>query len=312
VGHALVRGPIRFADLEGIALRVLVLGGTGSIGSAVLTELLAAGHDVLALARSENSAALMEACGAKILRGDIRNPAGWVPSIPEIDAVIHAATDFSDEMDVVDRQLLDSLLPMLGAMPRRVRLVYTGGCWLYGQTGERVATETTPFDPLPAFAWSVPTIERVLAAPEVDALIIHPAMVYTHDGGVFSSFVEDARAGGPITIVDGEHVHWPLVHADDLAVLYRLVLERGAAGASYNGAAVAGLPVGSIVRAIARRFGLTAAELRIVSANAAAVEHGEWARGYGLDQRMSGDRPRSELGWLPMRADPLRELAEPG
>lgn len=242
----------------------------------------------------------------------MRNPAGWVSSVPEIDAVIHAATDFSDEMDAIDRRLLDALLPMLGAMPSRVRLVYTGGCWLYGETGARIATETTPFDPLPAFAWSVPTIERVLGAPEIDALIIHPAMVYTHDGGVFSSFVEDARAGGPITIVGGEHVHWPLVHADDLAVLYRLVLERGAAGASYNGAAVAGLPVGSIVRAIASRHGLTAPELRIVGADAIAAEKGEWARGYGLDQQMSGDKARRELGWRPVHGEPLRELAEPG
>lgn len=291
-------------------MRVLVLGGTGSIGSAVLTELLAAGHDVLALARS--SAALMEARGAKILRGDIRNPAGWISSMPDIDAVIHAATDFSDEMDAVDRQLLDKLLPMLGTMPRRVRLIYTGGCWLYGQTGERIATETTPFDPLPAFAWSVPTIERVLAAPEVDALIIHPAMVYTHDGGVFSSFVDDARAGGPITVVGNEYVRWPLVHADDLAVLYRLALERGAPSASYNGAAVAGLPVGSIFRAIARRYGQTAPDLRIVSADAIAAEKGEWARGYALDQQMSGDRAGHELGWQPVHLDPLRELTEPG
>ena len=293
-------------------MRVLVLGGTGSIGSAVLTEFLATGHDVLALARSENSAALMEARGAKILRGDMRDPAGWVSSMPDIDAVIHAATDFSDEMDAVDRQLLDKLLPMLDTMPRRVRLVYTGGCWLYGQTGEHIATETTPFDPLPAFAWSVPTIERVLAASEVDALIIHPAMVYTHDGGVFSSFVDDARAGGPIIVVGGEYIRWPLVHADDLAVLYRLVLERGAAGASYNGAAVAGLPVGSIVRAIARRYGQTAPALRIVSADAIAAEKGEWARGYALDQQMSGDRAGHDLDWRPMHADPLRELAEPG
>lgn len=292
-----------------MAMRVLVLGGTGSIGSAVLTELLAAGHDVLALARSEHSASLMATRGAKILRGDMRDPAGWVPSMPEIDAVIHAATDFSDEMDAVDRRLLDALLPTLGAMPRRVRLIYTGGCWLYGRTGKRVATETTPFDPLPAFAWSVPTIERVLGAPEVDALIIHPAMVYAHDGGVISSFVEDLKAGCPTRIVGGEHVHWPLVHADDLAVLYRLVLERGTAGASYNGAAIDGLPVGSIVRAIARRFGLP--KLQIVSADAIAAEKGEWARGYGLDQQMSGGRARRELGWRPSHLDPLRELAEP-
>ena len=117
----------------------------------------------------------MKARGAKILRGDINEPATWAASIPQLDAVIHAASDFSDGMAATDARLLDALLPALAAMPSRPRLVYTGGCWLFGATGDRIATETTPFDPLPAFAWSVPMIERVLQAPEIDAQIIHPA-----------------------------------------------------------------------------------------------------------------------------------------
>ncbi len=143
-------------------MRVMVLGGTGSIGSAVVRELVAAGHQVVGLARSEGSADALRRHGAAPLMGDIHKPEGWVETLPPIDAVVHAATDFSDDMAEIDRRLLDALLPALGAMPRRPRFLYTGGCWLFGATGNVVATETTPFNSLPAFAWSVPTIGRVL------------------------------------------------------------------------------------------------------------------------------------------------------
>ncbi len=174
-------------------MRVLVLGGTGSIGSAVVKELLRNRHEVLGLARSERSATVIAGFGAAPLIGDIRQPEGWVGVIPPVDAVLHAATDFSDDMGDVDDRLLDMLLPVLGTM-QRPRFIYTGGCWLYGETGSEVATETMPFNPLPAFAWSVPMLERVLGSAEIEPLIVHPAMVYTHDGGVLSSFIEDAKS----------------------------------------------------------------------------------------------------------------------
>ncbi|GLS32716.1 Nucleoside-diphosphate-sugar epimerase [Mesorhizobium albiziae] len=223
-------------------MRIFILGGTGSIGAPVVRELAATGHDVIGLARSERSAARLAELGATPLAGDIRQPEEWIENIQAVDAVVHAASDFSDEMEAVDRRLLDVLLPALGAMPRRPRFLYTGGCWLYGATGDSIATETSPFDPLPAFAWSVPMIERVLKAPGIEPLIVHPAMVYTADSGVISAFVEAARTGRAMRIVEGEHVRWPLVHADDLALLYRLVLERGAAGSVYHGAAQDGAP----------------------------------------------------------------------
>jgi nucleoside-diphosphate-sugar epimerase len=290
-------------------LRIFILGGTGSIGASVVRELVAAGHDVIGLARSEGSAGRLAELGATPLAGDIRQPESWTQNIPSVEAVVHAASDFSDDMEAVDRRLLDALLPALGAMPRRPRFLYTGGCWLYGATGDSIATETSPFDPLPAFAWSVPMIERVLKAPGVEPLIVHPAMVYTIDGGVISAFVEAARAGCAMRIVEGEHVRWPLIHADDLALLYRLVLERGATGSVYNGVAQDGVPVGAIADAVARRFGATTSP-QIISADTIAAQLGDWARGYGMDQQMSGAKARRELGWRPVHEDMPAGLAE--
>jgi len=170
-------------------------------------------------------------------------------------------------------------------------------------------TEATPFRPLPAFAWMVPQLARVLASKQTDGIIIHPAMVYAGEGGVFSRFARAAAEGRDVPVVGSEAVRWPLVHSEDLAALYALALERSTPGASYIGAAVEGFPVGRIARAFARRFGARHEPPEIVSVDAIAAELGEWARGYALDQRLSGDKARRELGWTPRHLDPETEIA---
>lgn len=290
-----------------IKLRIFIMGGTGTIGAAVVRELLDRGHDVIGLARSPSSASALQRLGASSLPGDIRAPKLWVERLPEVDAIVHAATDFDNDMGDVDTRLLDNLLPVLAKM-QRPRFVYTGGCWLYGPTGTKPATEASPFDPLPAFAWMVPNLRRVLAASEVTGLVVHPAMVYDRRGGVFASFIEQARKGGPVLVVGSEHVRWPLVHAEDLARLYALVLERGMKGHSYNGAAVQALPVGQLASKIAHHFGGPGCPLEVISADEAAEMWGEWARGYALDQAMSSERATSELGWQPVHISPDHQI----
>jgi len=103
-------------------------------------------------------------------------------------------------------------------------------------------------------------------------------------------------------------VHWPLVHAEDLATLYRLALEGSAPGECYIGAAIEGLSVGRIARAYARRFGTRRPDPEVISADQIAAELGEWARGYALNQWQSGEKARRRLGWRPLHLDPLSEI----
>jgi nucleoside-diphosphate-sugar epimerase len=233
------------------------------------------------------------------LPGDLGTPETWAAALPPIDAVIHAACDFNTGMGAVDRRLLDRLLPALAARRNRPRLIITGWCWLFGATGDVVATEATPFRPLPAFAWMVPQIGRVLTSSDVEGIVVHPAMVYEAGGGVFHRFAREARAGEAVRIVQSEAVRWPLVHSEDLATLYARALERAPAGSNYIGASIEGFAVGRIARAFAERFGNPHMPPEIVSANTMAAELGEWARGYALDQRLSGAKARRELGWAP-------------
>jgi nucleoside-diphosphate-sugar epimerase len=270
--------------------------------------LIARGHDVLGLARSEASAARLAGFGATPLRGDIASPEAWTGRLPKIDAVIHAACDFGSDMGAIDRHLLDHLLPALGAQANKLRFIYTGGCWLFGATGDAIAAEETALDPLPAFAWMVPHLARMLAASEVDGIVIHPAMVYAADGGVFQRFASYAVERGAVRVVGNENVRWPLVHADDLATLYALALERAPARSVYIGAANDGVMVGRIARAFAKRFGARTQNPQIISADAAAAEWGEWARGYARDQRLSGAKAQRELGWQPVHVDVDQEI----
>jgi nucleoside-diphosphate-sugar epimerase len=290
-------------------VRILVLGGTGSIGSPIVRELMHRGHDVWALARSAASAASLREAGATAVDGDIGSPESWAATLPNLDAVIHAACDFNSDMEAIDRRLLDTLLPALAAQPKKPRFIYTGGCWLFGATGEAVATERSAFRPLAAFAWMVPQLQRILASREIDGIVIHPAMVYAGAGGVFSRFAQDAAERDRVRVVESEAVRWPLAHSEDLANLYALALERASAGSSYIGVAIEGLSVGKIARAFSDRFGARHREPEIVSADAIASELGEWARGYALDQRLSGAKARRELGWQPRHFDPLGEIA---
>lgn len=284
-------------------MRALVLGGTGTIGRAVVRALLDRGAAVDALARTDAAAAAVRGAGARPVTGDIGHPAGWREAVARADAVVHAACGFDDDMARTDAILLDGLLPAMAASGRTPALVYTGGCWLYGATGARIADEDAPLDPPPEWAWMVDHAARARAAPGVRAVVIHPAMVWDADGGVLRSMGADARAGRAVRVVADPGVRWPLVHADDLADLYVRAIERAPAGAIYNGAAIEGIAVGDLARAIAARAGAGGA-IEVVPLDRWIAERGGWARGHGLDQQMSGRRARDALGWAPVRLDP--------
>jgi nucleoside-diphosphate-sugar epimerase len=133
--------------------------------------------------------------------------------------------------------------------------------------------------------------------------------VYEPAGGVFLRFARDARERDAIRVVGREAVRWPLVHSEDLATLYALALENAPARSSYIGSAVEGLAVGRIARALAKRFGTRHLEPEIISTAAAVAGLGDWAKGYALDQQLSGAKARRELGWTPNHLDPELEIA---
>ena len=181
-------------------MKILILGGTGSIGTAVTAELVQHGHTVIGLSRSEKSDLKLEHLGATPHRGDMRFPDQWAALVTEVDGLIQLATTFDDDMAEVDAIAMNAIMRQARRRHSPLRLLYTGGCWLYGATGDKVACEKRPLRPILPFSWMTEHGQTLENAAQLSVAILHPAMVYHNEGGVFSRFIQQAQAGEPIEV----------------------------------------------------------------------------------------------------------------
>lgn len=289
-------------------MQVFVLGGTGTIGRAVVAELVKRDHQVHALSRSERSGKQLALAGAHPVKGDLTDPDHWADAALSCSAIIQVAATFDDNMGDVDAKAMTALMAAAKRQTEPTRLIYTGGCWLYGDTRGELATEDRPFDPLPAFACMVKHAEMLRNAPNLSTTIVHPAMVYdTRDGGVFHRFLAAARARQRIEIWGSAETRWPLIESSDLARAYCDLAERADLVGHFNASAEEGVAVGKIASVVSQAYG-TPTEPVIRTRDEAVKVHGPWAIGPTLDQRMSAQKLRSATGWQPRWtnfADPI-------
>ncbi|MEM7057253.1 MAG: NAD-dependent epimerase/dehydratase family protein [Pseudomonadota bacterium] len=280
-------------------MRIFVLGGTGSIGTAVTPELVSHGHDVLALARSDSSARALRDWGAEVVRGDVTSDdVSWATHIGQCDAVINLADTFEENMAEVEPRISDLIIAQAATMEHPLRVLWTGGCWQYGATGDRVATEDDEFHPISFYKRAQMTADKLLAAENVSPAILHPAMVYHKSGGVFERFIDQAQTSDPIDIWGGPDTRWPLVHRDDVAVAYRLLAEHADLVGHFNVTAEQGIRVGDIVDAIAQHHDHRAGR-RVRAMEEVVAENGAWAEGPTLDQQISAEKIMRDTGWRP-------------
>lgn len=284
-------------------MRVFILGGTGSIGTAIVSELIARAHDVTALSRSQPSDRKLQALGAQLYRGDLTGPYSWVGDAVACDAIIHVAATFGDDMGAVDRAVVSELMRAAEDKARETRLLYTGGCWMYGETGDDIATEDRAFDPLPAFAWMAEHGEELLKAPGFATAIVHPAMVYHDDGGgVFGRFTAAAQEGRRLEISGSPQTRWPIIERTDLARAYCDLLVRPDLTGHFNAVSQEGVRVGEIARSIAQVYG-AASDAEVLTVEDLVREHGAWAKGPTLDQQMSARKLKRLTSWKPRVTD---------
>jgi len=288
-------------------MRTLVLGATGFIGQSIARELMEHGHKVVALARTKASEAKLADEGVEVIRGNLRHPERWSGIVRKVDAIIHVAATFSDDMGDVDRHLVEVLIAEAERAQHRIRFIYTGGCWLYGVTGNKIACEESDFDPLPSFEWMIDNSSEVFAAACFEAMLIHPAMVYDRNGGAISGMLSSACESGRVEVWGSLMTRWPVVHRQDLARAYRVVLEKGEGGQSYCVSAENGVTAGEMASVIARRCGLKH-EPQVLTGAEVIVKYGECARGPMLDQQMSGEKIKDTLGWVPRYKNILSEI----
>lgn len=279
-------------------MNVLVLGGTGNIGSAIVQALVARGARVGTLCRNERRAERAETLSSTPLVGDIRRPEAWIGEAGRFDAVIHAACTFDQEMGEVDTRLTAALLEALSAGRARKKLLYTAGAWCYGNTPPEGADETSAFDPVPEFAWGVDNSRAVLRSPSVWGMTIHPSnVVDRYKLGVPPVLLRENQGQDVLRAPATPESRWPLVEREDLAQLYCLVLEKGEAGHDYMGTSEPGVPVQKMVDKLARHLGIAATMYE--PAEYWMNKYGSWARGYMLSQIVHSRKAVRELGWAP-------------
>ncbi|KEF08988.1 3-beta hydroxysteroid dehydrogenase [Streptomyces rimosus] len=295
-------------------MRVFVTGATGFIGTAVVRELLGAGHTVLGLARSDRAAAALTAAGAAAHRGTLDDPGSLREGAAAADGVIHLAYhhDFSDQAAFANAAQLDlSAVEALGAALEGTGkpLVITSGTLMLASLAPgRTATE----EDLPAPGADGPRMAsentaRSLARRGVRTSVVRLAPTVHDEGdrGFVPHLIATAREKGVSAYIGDGSNHWPAVPRRDAARLFRLALESAPPGATLHGTAEQGIPFRAIAESIAHGLDLPTTTL---APDQATTHFGFLGALVPLDNPTSSTLTRKQLGWEPVHPGLLEDL----
>ncbi len=300
-------------------MRVFVTGASGWIGSAVVPELIGAGHQVTGLARSDASAAALTAAGAQVHRGTLDDPGSLRSAAAVSDGVIHLAFkhdlafsgDFQGAADA-DRRAVETFGEALAGSGRP--FVIASGT--LGLAPERVGTERDGHGPGPAAAALGRGPQTRLATAEItlslasrsvrsSVLRLPPTVHGEGDNGFMAALVGIARDKGVSGYIGDGSNRWPAVHRLDAAHLFRLALENAPAGSTLHAIADEGVPIRAIAEVIGRHLGFPVAAV----SPADAAEHFGWLAGYlAADSPASSTLTRELLGWQPAHPGLIDDL----
>jgi nucleoside-diphosphate-sugar epimerase len=288
-------------------MRILVTGATGLIGGAVARRLASAGHAVMGLARSDASAAKLADQGYEVVHGDLADAASVADAARTADAVVHAASPNDRNMAEYDEAVTRAIIGALRGSAKR--FVYTSGCLLYGATGDTPATEDSPLHPVDLVRFRQKLEAEVLAAGAdgVHSIVIRPGWVYGGGGGAAMMMYGSAKEHGTARYVGDGQNRWTTVHADDLAELYLLALEKAPAASIFNGVYGAAIPLIEIARAASEGAGARGRVAAWPLDDARQVLWG-FADAIACDQVIAGELAQHELDWRPSRRSILEDL----
>lgn len=286
-------------------MRVFVTGATGFIGSAVVKELLGAGHQVLGLTRSDAGAQALAAAGAEVHRGDLEDMESLRSGAAGADAVIHTAfrhdwSRFAESCEL-DRQAIEAIGSVLQGSSRPF-IVSSG----VGVAEGRAATEddppfSSPLLPRVSEATAAALMERGVCASVVRLPQVHD----TAKQGLVTPLIAIARAKGVSAYVGEGKNRWPAAHVTDVARLYLLALEKGTARARYHAVAEEGVPLKDIATAIGRGLNVP---VQSIPREQAQEHFGFLGFFAGRDPLTSSAQTRAKLGWNPTGPTLLTDL----
>jgi nucleoside-diphosphate-sugar epimerase len=287
-------------------MRVFVTGATGFIGSAVVRELVDAGHQVLGLARSEKAAKDLVAAGAEVHRGSLEDLESLRSGAAAADGVIHTAFihDFANYGPAAeaDKRAIETLGTALAGSNRP--LLVTGGTLLVQPQGQ-LATEDDAANS--SFPRKSEEAGSALVSRGVRASVVRlpPSVHGKGDHGFVPRLISIAHEKGVSAYIGDGLNRWPAVHRLDAAHLYRLVLEKGSAGGRYHGVADDGVPTREIAEIIGRRLNVPV----VSKSREEAADHFGWiAHFFAMDVPASSAQTQERLGWCPGQPGLIADL----
>ncbi|GLS46471.1 SDR family oxidoreductase [Methylobacterium brachythecii] len=290
-------------------MRIFLTGATGFIGSAIVPELLAAGHQVLGLTRSDAGARALADAGAEPHRGDIEDLDSLRRGAAKVDAVIHTAFDhdfsnFAANCEK-DRRVIMAMGEALAGSDRP--LLITSGTGMGTPESGGLATEDVfnTGHPNPRVVSEI-TGARLLEGGVNVSVMRLPQVHDTVKQGLISPLIEVTRQKGVSAYLGEGNNRWPSCHVLDVARLYRLAIERGEAGARYHAVAEEGVAAREIAEVVGR--GLTLPVVSLLPEEAPG--HFGWlAMFVGLDMPASSAWTQATLGWQPTGPGLIADLA---
>ena len=287
-------------------MRVFVTGATGFVGTAVVRELIDAGHQVLGLARSDAGTKSLVAAGADVHWGSLEDLESLRSGAAAADGVIHTAFihDFSNYGPAADadRLAIETLGDAVAGSDRP--LIVTSGTLLAQRQGSFATEEDAPN---PSFPRKSEEAALALAARGVRACVLRlpPSVHGNGDHGFVPRLISVACEKGVSAFIGDGLNRWPAVHRLDAVHLYRLVLEKGSAGATYHGVADEGVPTREIAEAIGQGLNVPV----VSKSHEAAADHFGWiARFFGIDGPASSALTQERLRWRPVQPGIIADL----
>ena len=292
-------------------MRIFVTGASGFVGSAVVQDLMLAGHQVLGLARSDAAADTLIAAGVEVYRGELEHPETLQEGAASADAVVHTAFihDFSRFKEVceVERLAIEALGAALAGSNKPL-LITSGTAFV---SPGRVATEND----LSAFSPDV--IPRVITEHAADAVAkqgvrvslirLSPSVHGDGDHGFVPTLIQIAREKGSSAYIGDGANRWNAVHRLDAAHLYRLVLEKDLPGARYHAVGEEAVAFRDIAQVIGKSLNVPV----VSKSPEEAAEHFGWFAGFaGLDCPASSRHTQEAVGWSPVQPTLIADLEQ--